>query len=1001
MLKVNIQFWRESITFRCQHRYRQLHTPISLRNSQKSSSYDPTVVEKDWYRKWENEGLFTPDINKPPFDSSNVFCIPAPPPNVTGALHIGHALTISLQDSLIRYNRMLGKTVLFLPGFDHAGIATQSVVEKQLFKQEGKNRYDYGREQFIEKVWDWKNVYHTRIKDQIKKMGGSYDWSREAFTLDPKLSNAVTEAFVRLHDEGIIYRDSKLINWCTKLNTAISNLEVENKEINGRTLLNVPGYDKPIEFGVLTSIAYSVVNEDNSGKPEEKLIISTTRPETIFGDTAIAIHPDDTRYKHLHGKFVMHPILDKKIPIILDSEVVDMEFGTGAVKITPAHDMNDYQCGKRNNLPFINIFTDDGLLNGNCGSEWEGMKRFEARGAVIDKLKEKNLYVEEKDHSMTIPICSRSGDVIEPLLKPQWWISQSSMSKEAMKVVEDGKITIKPTHSKEEYFRWLKKIDDWCISRQLWWGHRCPVYFVNINGSDNAVNRSDNKYWVAARNIEEARIKASTRFQNTEFSLEQDTDVLDTWFSSALWPFSTLGWPNKTKDMKLFYPFSMLETGWDILFFWVARMIIMGVKLTGSIPFKEVFCHPLVRDAQGRKMSKSLGNVIDPVDVINGASLKSLQEKLTHGNLDPREIKIATKGLKKSYPNGIPQCGTDALRFALCSYTGNDNANDINLDIKKVETYRKFCNKMYQATNFALMNIGEEIYESGLPESNATEEQYILHQMNQTCQKIATSFESRHFMNVTDAIYQFWYQICDHYIEYFKYVSKNGKPEEVQSARRVLVSILDHGLRMIHPMMPFISEELWQKLPIKKPTNSICVARYPQYDERIADRYQKGSETFKQVLDLISESRGILNQYNILKNGKLFIEVQRPELRDILQHKCKYIIDSIKLNIESITFVTNMDELLDGCVSRSVNKDIVVHLLVKGQISDVEGDIKKLNKKIQKLKQKYQMITNIMSNENYSKANEAVRSMNNHAIKKLTIQIETFEMTVNNLRKSM
>ena len=1001
MLKANTQFWKSSLSPRYQHRYRQLHTSISVRNSQKSNSYDPTVVEKDWYKKWEAEGLFTPDINKQPLDPSNVFCIPAPPPNVTGALHIGHALTISLQDSLIRYNRMLGKTVLFLPGFDHAGIATQSVVEKQLFKQEGKTRYDYGREQFIEKVWDWKNVYHTRIKDQIKKMGGSYDWSREAFTLDPKLSNAVTEAFVRLHDEGIIYRDSKLINWCTKLNTAISNLEVENKEINGKTLLNVPGYDKPIEFGVLTSIAYKVVNEDNSGNTDEKLIVSTTRPETIFGDTAIAIHANDTRYQHLHGKFVMHPLLDKKIPIILDTEAVDMEFGTGAVKITPAHDMNDYQCGKRNDLPFINIFTDDGLLNENCGSEWEGMKRFDARKAVIDKLKERNLYVGEEEHSMTIPICSRSGDIIEPLLKPQWWISQNAMSKEAMKVVEDGKITIRPTHSKGEYFRWLKKIDDWCISRQLWWGHRCPVYFVKINGSNNVVNRSDNNYWIAARDIEEARNKAAVRFPNSEFTLEQDTDVLDTWFSSALWPFSTLGWPNKTKDLEIFYPFSMLETGWDILFFWVARMIIMGVKLTGTVPFKEVFCHPLVRDAQGRKMSKSLGNVIDPVDVINGASLKSLQQKLTTGNLDPREIKIATKGLKKSYPNGIPQCGTDALRFALCSYTGNDNANDINLDIKKVETYRKFCNKMYQATNFALMNVGDKIYESELPETNAIEEQFILNQMNDTCQKIAISFESRHFMNVTESIYQFWYQICDHYIEYFKYVSKNGKPEEIESAQRVLVSVLDHSLRMIHPMMPFISEELWQKLPIKKGTKSICIAPYPQYSEKIRNEYKKGSEMFEQVLDLISESRGILNQYNILKNGKLYIEIKGSELKDTMESQNQYIIDSIKLNIESLTFVTNASDLPEGCVSRSVNKDIVIHLLVKGQILDVEGDIKKLNKKIEKLKRKYEMISNIMNNENYSKASATVRSMNDHTIKELSIEIETFEMTVNNLRKSM
>jgi len=932
-----------------------------------------------------------------------VFCIAAPPPNVTGALHIGHALTISLQDSLIRYNRMLGKTVLFLPGFDHAGIATQSVVEKQLYKNEHKTRYDYGREQFIEKVWEWKDVYHSKIKDQIKKMGGSYDWSREAFTLDPKLSNAVTEAFVRLHDEGVIYRDSKLINWCVKLNTAISNLEVENKEIQGKTFLKVPNYDKPIAFGIMTSIAYEVVDKDGS-KIGDKLIISTTRPETIFGDTAIAVHPDDIRYENLHGKFVKHPLLDKNIPIIQDKEAVDIDFGTGAVKITPAHDLNDYKCGKRHNLPFVNIFTDDGFLNGNCGDGWKGMKRFDARTKVVEVLKEQGLLIGEKEHSMTIPICSRSGDIIEPLLKPQWWVSQESMANEAMKVVDSNEIKIQPRHSRDEYFRWLLKIDDWCISRQLWWGHRCPVYFIKIEGNSEKKMRHDNRYWVAGRNIEEAKQKALKKFPNSRFELEQDTDVLDTWFSSSLWPFSILGWPQKTKDMTTFYPFSLLETGWDILFFWVARMIIMGVKLTGSVPFKEVFCHPLVRDSQGRKMSKSLGNVIDPVDVINGASLRSLQEKLINGNLDSREIKMATKGLKESYPNGIPQCGTDALRFALCSYTSNDNSNDINLDIKKVETYRKFCNKMYQATNFALLKVKtESLIDTNIMsnKNQSINEKYILSKMNEASKNIAVAFEYRHFMNAVDIVYQFWYQICDHYIEYFKFISKTGSVEEIKSAEITLITVLDRGLRMIHPMMPFISEELWQKLPTVKDTKSICLAPYPIYEQNIADTYEMEAEKFSQILDVISESRGILNQYNILKNGKIFIEINEPILKTIFQKEDNYIENSIKMGIQRLVVTNNQKDIPEGCVSKSVNSCISIHLLVKGQIIDVQGDIKKLEKKIVKLSKKYESLLTVMNNKNYTKASATVRETNKTVVKDLKTQIQTFQMTANNLRKEL
>lgn len=964
------------------------------------TAYDPTTVEKNWYTIWQERGVFTPDVTKT-IDPSNVFCIPAPPPNVTGALHIGHALTISLQDSLIRYNRMKGKTVLFLPGFDHAGIATQSVVEKQLYKNEGKTRHDYGREEFISKVWDWKELYHGKIQNQIMKMGGSYDWTREAFTLNPQLSKAVTEAFVRLHDEGVIYRDSRLINWCVKLNTAISNLEVENKDIKGKTMLKVPGYKKPVPFGILTSIAYQVLDSDNQ-KTGEKLVVSTTRPETIFGDTAIAIHPDDARYKHLHGHWVQHPLLDRKIPIILDDEIVDMEFGTGAVKITPAHDINDYKCGKRHDLPFLNILSDDGVLNESCGTEWSGMKRFDARTAVVEKLKKLGLFISEKEHAMSIPICSRSGDIIEPLLKPQWWVSQETMAKDALKVVEEGKIKIQPAHSREDYFRWLNKIDDWCISRQLWWGHRCPVYFVNVDSCTEKDPRSNNHYWVAARDMKEAESKAAARFPGQKFSLEQDNDVLDTWFSSALWPFSTLGWPDKTADMKYFYPFSLLETGWDILFFWVARMIMMGVKLTGEVPFKEVFCHPLVRDAQGRKMSKSLGNVIDPVDVINGATLKELENKLLTGNLDPREVKVATKGLKLSYPNGIPQCGTDALRFALCSYTSNDNPNDINLDIKKAETYRKFCNKMFQATNFTLMKVPEgKVFEtaSQVNDNQSLNEKYILFKMNETAKLVSEALDTRHFLNATDAIYKYWYLVCDVYIEYFKFVLKSGSPERIASAEQTLITVIDNGLRMIHPMMPFISEELWQKLPIKRSTDTICLSQYPEYNEIVKSQLSSSNELYEQVLGAMRESRGLLNQYNIKKNGIIYLECTDVELSAVFDKEMGYMLDSVKACKSPFTIVDSRSAVPEGCVSKALNSKVTLHLLIKGQISDVGGDIKKLETKIGKLQKKHDSIERITQNANYKLASGAVQAANRNALRDLDSQIKSYAMTVANLRK--
>ncbi|KAG7709389.1 hypothetical protein KL914_001779 [Ogataea haglerorum] len=956
------------------------------------SAYNPKAVESSWYQWWIKQGYFEPEFTEDgEIKPEGLFCIPAPPPNVTGALHIGHALTVAIQDSLIRYNRMKGKTVLFLPGFDHAGIATQSVVEKNLWAKEKITRHDLGREAFVEKVWDWKEVYHKKIKSQFQMMGASYDWSREAFTLSPELSEAVTETFVRLHEEGTIYRDLRLVNWSVQLSTALSNLEVDNKVVPARSLLSVPGYENKVEFGVLTSFAYPVVDSD------EKVVVATTRPETIFGDTAVAVHPKDPRYTHLHGKYVQHPFLDKKLPIITDAEAVDMEFGTGAVKITPGHDLNDYNTGKRNNLEFINIYTDDGKLNSNCG-EWEGIKRFDARPLVIEKLKEKGLYVGQEDNEMTLPICSRSGDVIEPYLKPQWWVAQKKMAQAAIDAVKNGEIKIAPKSSEAEFFRWLENIQDWCISRQLWWGHRCPVYFANIEGENN--DKNDGKYWFSGRNEKEAREKAEKALPGKKFTLEQDEDVLDTWFSSGLWPFSTLGWPRKTKDMEKFYPMSMLETGWDILFFWVSRMIMLGIKMTGTVPFKEVFCHSLVRDAQGRKMSKSLGNVIDPTDVIHGISLEDLHKQLLAGNLDSREIEKAKAGQKESYPNGIPECGTDALRFALCAYT--TGGRDINLDILRVAGYRKFCNKIFQATKFVLMRLGDDYTPpptGALNGGEALVEKWILHKLSKCSEKVNKALDEREFYDATQAIYNFWlYDLCDVYIENSKFLILEGTDSQKKSARDTLYTCIDAALRLIHPFMPFVTEEMWQRLPKRSTEKSetIVKAAYPQYVEEYDN--QEAYEAYELVLEITKNARSLLSQFNITKNAQVFVEASKPEYAAIARDQTDSIVSLIKA-VDGITVVTDVTDIPDGCALAAVVPGCNVHLLVKGMV-DLDKEIEKVVKKLNKAKGALNNLEKMINAPDYEKkVSKEVQEKNRTTRSNQMAEIEGFEATIKNLER--
>jgi valyl-tRNA synthetase len=716
-------------------------------------------VESAWGLWWEEQGFF-----KPQFDSDGAvkkpgsFTIVIPPPNVTGALHMGHAMANSLQDLLIRYNRMRGKTTLFLPGCDHAGIATQTVVEKMLARREGKSRHDLGRKEFTERIWKWKDEYHERIVKVLRRLGGSYDWSREAFTMDPNLSKAVTETFVQMHDEGYIYRENRLVNWCTQLNTAISNLEVDNKEISGPTKIDVPGYKRKIEFGVLTHFKYPVDGTD------ETITVATTRPETMLGDSGIAVNPTDERYQKFIGKKAKHPFLDRLLPIFAD-DYVEKDFGTGAVKITPAHDPNDFTLGQRHHLEFINILNDDGTMNENAGS-FEGKPRFDVRYEVVEELKKKGLFDKTEPNAMKIPLCSRSKDVIEPILKPQWWMKMGELNQAAMDAVSDGRIKIRPESAEKNYFHWLKSDQPWCLSRQLWWGHQIPAYLVQIQGEK--VNGDLDESWVTGRTEEEAQKRAEEKFPGKKFTLKRDEDVLDTWFSSGLWPFSTLGWPDKTPDFDKLFPTSILETGWDILFFWVARMIILSLKLTGKVPFSEVFCHSLIRDSEGRKMSKSLGNVIDPIDVMDGITLQKLHDQLRAGNLDPKEISNAEKYQKSSFPQGIPECGSDALRFSLIQYT--TGGGDVNFDIKVMHGYRKFCNKIYQATKYVLGSLDKlqdwkPQANGGKTGSESLAERWILHKFTMASRDINTALDRREFSRATQIVYDYWYRcLCDVYI---------------------------------------------------------------------------------------------------------------------------------------------------------------------------------------------------------------------------------------------
>jgi len=947
-------------------------------------SYAPKAVEAAWYEWWENCGYFKADVDS----TAEPFVMVIPPPNVTGSLHIGHALTNAIEDTVIRWRRMSGYNTLWVPGTDHAGIATQTVVEKKIAREQGKTRHELGREAFLEEVFKYVEEYGGKICHQLRRLGSSVDWERQVFTMDDKRSAAVKEAFVRLHKEGLIYRDNRLVNWCCKLKTAVSDIEVDYIDVPKRTKLTVPGYDELVEFGAIISFAYPLESGDG------EIVVATTRLETMLGDTAVAVHPEDPRYTHLQGKFCIHPVNGRRIPIICDAELVDMSFGTGAVKITPAHDPNDFATGKRHNLEFINILDDNGCLNGNGTGPFAGQPRFQARLTVAEYLKEKDLFRGVADNPMRLGLCSRSKDVIEPVLKPQWWVNCQDMAADACGAVRDGRLEIVPSEYEATWFRWMDNIRDWCISRQLWWGHRIPAYYISLEdeadaGRPGAPSEHMDR-WVVGRTEEEARKIAAEQFPGRKFELLQDEDVLDTWFSSGLFPFSVFNWPEESPDLAKFYPGALLETGHDILFFWVARMVMMGMKLTGQVPFKQVYMHSLVRDAHGRKMSKSLGNVIDPINVIEGITLEKLHETLLGGNIDAKEIEKAKSGQKTDFPDGIEECGTDALRMALVAYTSQ--GRDINLDIKRVVSYRHWCNKLWNAIRFAMLNLGddfhpvEEVEIASLPFAC----RWILSRLSSTTGTIVKSMYAYEFGNATTAAYNFWqYELCDVFIELAK-PALYGDDAAVQRATRDTLWIcLESGLRLLHPFMPFVTEELWQRLP-RRPgqeiSPSIMKAAYPA--AQAAWESPKVESDMAYVLSIVTKTRALRADYGLVKQKpQMYLAVKDATRATQLATACDEI--ACLTTSASVEVLAADAERPQGCGVTVLDDVTAIHMGLAG-ILDAGKEVEKLEKKETDAAARVQQLRKKMKLTSYQeKTPEAVKVADAEKLEKMEAELES------------
>jgi valyl-tRNA synthetase len=877
-----------------------------------------------------------------------------PPPNVTGTLHMGHAFQDTIMDALTRYHRMKGDNTLWQPGTDHAGIATQMVVERQL-AAEGKSRHDLGRDAFIERVWEWKAESGGHITRQLRRMGASPDWTRERFTMDEGLSDAVKEVFVRLHEEGLIYRGKRLVNWDPVLHTAVSDLEVVSEE----------------EQGHLWHFRYPL--SDGSGH----LVVATTRPETMLGDTAVAVHPEDERYKHLIGKTITLPLVGREIPIIAD-DYVDPEFGTGCVKITPAHDFNDYAMGQRHGLPMINVLTVDARINDEAPEKYRGLDRYEARDEIVHDLKALELLEKIDDHKLMVPRGDRTGTVIEPFLTDQWFVDltretqpdgrpggKAAITEPAIQAVRGGDIQFTPKNWENTYFQWLENIQDWCISRQIWWGHRIPAWYDE-----------QGKVYVG-RSEAEVRNKYNLGF---EIALSQDNDVLDTWFSSALWPFSTLGWPEQTDALKTFYPTSVLVTGFDIIFFWVARMIMMGKKFMGEVPFREIYIHGLVRDSHGQKMSKSKGNVLDPIDLIDGIDLESLVAKRTSNMMQPELAKKIEKATRAEFADGIPAFGTDALRFTFASLAST--GRDINFDLGRIEGYRNFCNKLWNAANYVLMQTegkddaqgsasvaggrtpgATKAQEADYELSNA--DRWIISRLQQTEKAVVEAIENYRFDIAASAIYEFtWDEYCAWYLELSKPVlyDEHSAPELQRGTRRTLVRVLETVLRLAHPIMPYITEEIWQKVaPLAgKDGATIMLQPYPVADESKID--EKAEREMKWVMEFIVGVRKIRSGMNIAPSKPLPVLLAGGSAQDIAWLDANETFIKSLARTESITWLAPGEEAPESATSLVGEMKILVPM---AGLIDKEAELARLAKEIDRLEKEVQRTEGKLGNDKF------------------------------------
>ena len=896
-------------------------------------TYNPHSIEQRWYETWESNGWFAPAD-----EGDGAYCIMIPPPNVTGSLHMGHGFNNTIMDTLVRYNRMKGRRTLWQPGTDHAGIATQMVVERQL-EAEGKSRHDLGREDFIERIWEWKQESGGNITRQLRRLGSSLDWQHERFTMDEGLSEAVKEVFVRLYEEGLIYRGKRLVNWDTKLHTAVSDLEVISEE----------------EQGHMWHMRYPLSNGTGH------LVVSTTRPETMLGDCAVAVNPEDERYRHLIGELVELPLTGRRIPIIAD-EHADPEFGTGCVKITPAHDFNDYAVWLRHRDEtvisrqphggLINLFTIDAAIRDNDEGEGElipagyvGMDRYEARKTIVADLEAAGLLEKIVDHKLMVPRGDRSGTVIEPYLTDQWYVKIEPLAKPAIEAVESGRIRFVPDNWKNTYFEWMRNIQDWCISRQIWWGHRIPAWY----------DEEGNIY--VGRSEEEVREKHGL---GSDYPLRQDEDVLDTWFSSALWPFSTLGWPQETDRLATFYPTNVLVTGFDIIFFWVARMIMMGLKFMDEVPFREVYVHGLVRDAEGQKMSKSKGNVLDPIDVIDGIDLESLVAKRTRGMMQPQLAERIEKMTHRNFPEGIPAYGTDALRFTFAALAAT--GRDIKLDAGRIEGYRNFCNKLWNAARYVLMNTeGKDCGTSpGSETTFSLADRWIISRLQQTIENVSEAIEGYRFDHAAQAIYEFtWNEYCDWYLELSKTVLNDETRTEAarRGTRRTLVTVLETLLRIAHPVIPFITEEIWQQVsPLAGVSGkTIMLQPYPEVDRELQDTYAE--DEMKWVMQFILGIRKIKGEMNIspgkqvpvlLSNCSPIDEQRAIDHRAYLDFLARtesisILTDSDREPESAITLVGDMRVLIP--MAGLIDKEAEQQRLAK-EIGKYENEIERLSKKL-------------------------------------------------------